>query len=72
MFFYGMMLKLIGRVCAYGLVTRSTSPNMATVLCAWSYGRFIEIVVAGSFSNGDNVRALIQFRRESQLQHLKR
>ena len=26
----------------------------------------------GSFSNRDNVRALIQFRRESQLQHLNR
>ena len=61
---------------------------MTTVLHAWSYGRFIEILrkiwrkklnrmnhdsnfLGGSFSNKDNVRASIQFRRESQLHHLK-
>ena len=61
---------------------------MTTVLNAKPYGRFIEIqsnlmrkkhrtnqgcnFLEGTFSNRDNVRAPIQFRRERQLQHLKR
>ena len=59
---------------------------MTTVFHAWSYGRFVEIqsnlsrknlhgtnqhsdFLGGSFSNA---RASVQFRRESQPQHLKR
>ena len=69
--------------------TRSTSPDMTTVLHAWSYGRFIEIqsnlmrkklhrtsqgsnFLRSSFRKRDSVRALIQFRRESEPKHLKR
>ena len=57
-----------------------------TMFHTWPYGRFIKIqsnfrsnksrqgsnFLGGSFSNRDNVRAPIQFRREGQPQHLKR
>ena len=58
---------------------------MATVFHAWLYGTLIQIqsnlrkkklhrtnFLGGSFRSRDNVRAPIQFRRESQPQHLKR
>ena len=65
------------------MVTRGTSPDMATVFHAWLYGRFIEIqsnlrrkklhrkyqgsdFLGGSFTNRDNVRVPIQFKRETQ------
>ena len=60
---------------------------MTTVLHAWLYGRFTEIqsnlrkklhrtnqgsnFLGGIFNNGSNVRAPIQFRRESQPSILK-
>ena len=57
---------------------------MTTVFHARLYGRFIDtnqpqgkealyqgsIFLGGSFSNGDNVRAQIQFRQEKQLKLL--
>ena len=58
---------------------------MTTAFYAWLYGRFIEIYSnlrrkilhrtnqgsGGSFNNRGNIRAPIQFRRETQPQHLK-
>ena len=64
------------------------SPDLTIIFHAWTYGGFIEIqnnfrrkklyktnqsfnILGGSFSNRD-VRAPVQFRRESQPQHLKK
>ena len=57
---------------------------MTTVFYALPYGGFVEIqsnlhrinevgnFLGGSFSNRDNVRAPIEFRRENQSQHFKK
>ena len=80
-----LFLKLIKQ---FQVATRSTCPDMTRIYHAWPYGRFIEIksnlrgkkihtilrsnFLGGSFSNRDNVRAPIKFKREGQPQHLKR
>ena len=73
-----LFLQLIQQ---FQVATRSTSSDMTTIFHMQQYGGFIEIrsnlkrkklhLLEGTFNNRDNVRVSIQFRRESQPQHLK-